>query len=488
MITRRQFTKGAAVSVFALGLPSCRSIPKPAPRSPNEEIRVAVAGIRSRGRSHINGFHNLPNVRVVALCDVDTQFLDREAKKFEERGETVDTTTEFRTLLDRSDVDVVASACPNHWHALQAVWACQAGKDVYLEKPVSHNVWEGGQIVAAARKYHRIVQTGTQSRSSHGIAEAIAWLRAGNLGKIEVARGLCYKPRKSIGKVKGEQKVPASVDYDLWTGPAPLKPLMRKNLHYDWHWVYDTGNGDVGNQGIHQMDLARWALGETKLPPAVMSVGGRLGYDDDGNTPNTQMVVHRYDSAPLIFEVRGMPRSKELQEASWNSGGMDDYMGARIGVIIHCEKGYLRIPNYSGAVAFTHDGEKIESWEGAKDHFANFIDVVRSRRLEDLNADIREGHLSSAMCHMGNVSHLLGGEAAPEEMRRELETHPAARETLDRLLTHLDANRVDVAKTPLTFGPWLEMDPETERFRGNNDANRLATREYREPFVVPERV
>ncbi|MCZ6598668.1 MAG: Gfo/Idh/MocA family oxidoreductase [Planctomycetota bacterium] len=484
-ITRRQFAQGSAVTLFALGLPSLAYARRPR-RSPNEEIRVAVAGIRSRGRNHINGFHSLPNVRVVALCDVDRAFLEKEARAFEERGEKVALEVDFRRILERDDVDVVSIATPNHWHSLQAIWACQAGKDVYLEKPVSHNVWEGGRIVAAARKYGRIVQTGTQARSSQGIAEAIAWLHAGNLGKIEVARGLCYKPRPSIGKVDGPQKPPATVDYDLWTGPAPLKPLMRARLHYDWHWVYDTGNGDVGNQGIHQMDLARWALGETELAPSVMSVGGRFGYDDDGNTPNTQMVVHGYARAPLIFEVRGLPRSKAKQAENWGAG-MDTYMGARIGVIVHCEKGHLLIPDYSQATAFDEAGEPIETWKGSSDHFANFIGAVRSRNVDDLSSDIREGHVSSALCHMGNVSHLLGTRMPRDEIAATMAENPAAAETYERFLAHLDANKIDLAKAKPVLGPTLALDPKSERF-GTEAANRLLARDYREPFVVPEKV
>ncbi|MEM7305337.1 MAG: Gfo/Idh/MocA family oxidoreductase [Planctomycetota bacterium] len=488
MLTRREFSKGTALAAFAMGAPV--PAPRRRRRSPGDEIRVAVAGIRSRGVAHINGFHRIEGVRVVALCDVDQQVLAREAKKFEDRDEKVDTEVDFRRLLDREDIDVMSFATPNHWHALQAVWSCQAGKDVYLEKPVSHNVWEGGQIVKAARAHGRLVQTGTQARSSHGIAEAMEWLQAGNLGEVQVARGLCYKPRQSIGKVDAEQQVPEHVDYDLWTGPAPMKPLGRRRLHYDWHWVFDTGNGDVGNQGIHQMDIARWALGKSELPRATFSIGGRLGYDDDGNTPNTQVVVHDYgqDEPKLVFEVRGLPREESLRSDGWGGGEMDRFLGARIGVIVHCKDGIMRFPNYSSAQAVSHDGEEIAAWNGAKDHFANFIDAVRSRKVEDLASDIREGHLSSAMCHMGNVSHLLGRPASAEEIGREIDGRAAAAESYGRMLAHLEANGIDLASTPLTLGPNLKMDPSTERFVDNEDAQRLAAREYRAPFEVPKEV
>ncbi len=477
-LTRRQFVRGSALGAAALSLPSWKSLSR---FGANEEIRVGIVGFRSRGMSLLNGLHGQEGVRVVALCDVDRHVLDREIQNFDKRNEKVDAVTDVRRLMERDDIDVIATATPNHWHALIAIWACQSGKDVYVEKPVSHNVWEGRQIVNAARKYNRIVQTGTQSRSSHAIAEAIQWLHAGNLGKIKVARGLCYKPRKSIGKVAGPQRVPKHIDYDLWVGPAPMTPLWRKQLHYDWHWDYATGNGDLGNQGIHQMDLCRWALGVDALSPRVMSVGGRFSYADDANTPNTQFVYHDYDEAPLIFEVRGLPKDAGEQTGKWS---MDRYRGIGIGCVIHCEGGELRIPNYSSAVALDKDGKEIQKWNGAKDHFVNFIDAVRSRKASDLNAEILEGHLSSALCHTGNISYLLGGQVSSEEMHEAMKSHAPAMETMERMAQHLEANGVDMKQMPPTIGPWLKMNPKTERFEGNEAANRLLRREYRQPYVV----
>src|SRR5438876_9852138 len=258
----------------------------------NGDIRCAVVGFHGRGQSHIQDLRGLKGVRLVALCDVDSKVLERGVASCESAGQKVQGYTDVRKLLENKDIDVVTFATPNHWHSLGSIWAVQAGKDVYVEKPVSHNVWEGRQLVNAARKYNRIVQAGTQSRSSHGIKEAIAWLKEGHLGKIRVARALCYKPRARIGKVSAPHDPPPSVDYDLWSGPAPKTPLMRTKLHYDWHWVWPTGNGDLGNQGIHQMDIARWFLSEPELSPRVFSIGGRLGYVDDGQTPNTQIIVH----------------------------------------------------------------------------------------------------------------------------------------------------------------------------------------------------
>ncbi len=485
-LSRRSFLGGAGATFFALSSPTSASA-RPRRRSPNEEVRVAVVGVRGRGRNHIDGLSRLPDVRVVALVDVDGRVLEREKQRFVERGERVDTYTDLRHALERDDIDAISVATPNHWHALQAIWACQAGKDVYLEKPVSHNIWEGGQIVRAARKYGRIVQTGTQSRSSSGIAEAIAWLQEGHLGKVLLARGLCYKPRASIGRVDAPQTVDPAIDYDLWTGPAPLHPLRRKQLHYDWHWDFETGCGDVGNQGIHQMDIARWALGEEGLPTHTISVGGRLGYLDDGDTPNTQVIFHHYESAPLLFEVRGLPHDARAQKEDWG-GRMDQHMGARIGVLVHCEGGYMRFPDYNQGVAFDNEGNELGRWKGSISHFANFIDAVRSRRVEDLNSDIREGHISSAMCHMGNVSHKLGVVRGREEVTAALQNNLAASEAWARMEAHLERNDVDLAETPLYLGAALELDPAREQFVGNEDARALERRDYREGFEVPDEV
>src|SRR6266511_698526 len=310
-LTRRSFLKRSLATSAALSLPARFWAQVP---GANDDLRVAVIGFNGQGKSHIHSLTGIKGVRIVALCDVDRTVLEREAKELEKEGKPIQTYTDVRKLLESKSIDAISTATPNHWHALISVWACQAGKDVYVEKPVSHNVWEGRKIVEAARKYKKIVQTGTQSRSSHAIKEAIEWVNAGNLGKITAARGLCYKPRVSIGKVDGPQPVPAGVDYDLWCGLAPTDPIRRKRFHYDWHWFWNYGCGDLGNQGIHQMDIARWFLGVNELSPRIVSLGGRLGYDDDGETANTQVIYHDYAKAPLIFEVRGLPRSSALNK------------------------------------------------------------------------------------------------------------------------------------------------------------------------------
>lgn len=485
--TRRTFLRvgsGAVASFAALGnfMPRTRTA-----MDSDDEIRIAVAGIRSRGRSHIEGFRKLANVRVVALCDVDSNVLDREVSQFEKRGEKVDGVADFRELLERKDLHAVSLATPNHWHALQTVWACEAGLDVYVEKPVSHGFHEGELMIEAARKNKRVVQTGTQSRSSQAIREAIEWMHAGNLGPIKLARGFCYKPRKSIGKVTGPQAIPEGLDYDLWTGPAPLTPLRRRNLHYDWHWDSATGNGDLGNQGVHQVDLCRWALGENGLPSDVLSVGGRLGYDDDGDTPNTQILWCRYPTAPMLFEVRGLPRDIKAQEEDWG-GRMDRYQGIGIGVVVECEGGRLHLPNYSSAEAFDLEGNSVRKWNGARNHFENFVAAVRSGNQDELSADIREGHLSAAPCHLGTVSHNLGRKASVSEIRDSLSNLPEVEEAFTRMIQHLESNQVDFGNGSLTFGRKLTAGRGTdlvESLGAAPNSEALLFRGGRGPFQFP---
>jgi predicted dehydrogenase len=482
-LTRRSFLKRSLATSAALSLPARFWAQVP---GANDDLRVAVIGFHGQGKSHIRSLTGIEGVRIVALCDVDRTVLEREAKEFEKEGKPIETYTDVRKLLENKSIDAISTATPNHWHALISVWACQAGKDVYVEKPVSHNVWEGRKIVEAARKYNRIVQGGTQSRSNGPLREAFAWLREGHIGKIKVARGLCYKRRESIGRANGPVKVPESVDFDLWCGPAPKVAPVRKQLHYDWHWFWATGNGDLGNQGIHQMDVCRWALGKEGLSSRVISVGGRLGYEDDGQTPNTQFAVHDFGDALLIFEVRGLPSHSRRPVGSENERQpvMDKYRGQDIGHVIECEGGYI-----AGIVAFDKDGKEMKKFKGSGDgHHANWIRAVRSRKPSDLNAEILETHLSSALCHTSNISYQLGRQSNPEEIKEALKSDSAAQETLARFEEHLARNNVDLKKTRATLGAFLKMDGKAERFVDNMKANELLTREYRKGFVVPERV
>ncbi|MBP7052633.1 MAG: Gfo/Idh/MocA family oxidoreductase [Phycisphaerae bacterium] len=474
-ISRRDFVRASAAAGLLSAVPFARV------QGANSDIRVAVVGIRNQGANHINWFRKIPGVRVVAICDADRSFLDREVKKFAERSEKVDTYVDVRKLLDDKDIDAVVTATPNHWHALVTVWACQAGKDVYVEKPVCHNLWEGRRMVEAARKYKRIVQGGTQRRSDEGLREALEYIRRGNLGKMRLVRSFIYVRRDSIGKVDGPQPVPESVDYNLWCGPAPMAPLMRKSLHYDWHWVWPTGNGDFGNNGIHYIDIGRWFVGANELAPRVLSLGGRFGYIDDGQTPNTQIVFYDYRPVPILFELRGLPHAK-------GDSAMDHLRGVRDGgVIVECENGY-----FAGGWAYDKDGKKIKQFrltEGAG-HHENFIEAVRSRNVADLHADVLEGHLSSSLCHMGNVSHRLGKEASRDEIVERMEGNKDLAESFERFQEHLLLNGVDLKQTLRVLGPWLTMDPKTETFTGEfaDEANKLDRGSYREPFVVPEQV
>jgi predicted dehydrogenase len=489
-LTRRNFILTSLSAGSALMTTPMSAFAKPFSRiiGANDEIRVAVVGLRGKGQHHVEQFHALPGVRVAALCDVDTEILNRELEKFKARNEKVDTYIDVRELLDDKNIDAVIIATPNHWHSLIGIWACQAGKDVYVEKPVSHNIWEGSKLVEAARKYKRIVQAGTQSRSDEGLQEVFDYIQKGNLGQIKVAYGLCYKRRDSIGKVNGPQPIPSSINYDLWTGPAPLIPLGRSRVHYDWHWVWDTGNGDIGNQGVHEMDQCRWVLGQNELPKRVMSFGGRFGYDDDGETANSQIAIFDYEPAPLIFEVQGLPDKK-------GDTAMGNFKGVRVGLVVICEEGYFAGGGGGGWI-YDNQGKKVRQFSGSggEGHHANFIKAMHSRNVKDLNADILEGHLSSALCHLGNIPYRLGQLSSPEELQETVKSQPEAQKSLDRFRNNLFSNWIDMDKDRATLGPSLEFDIEKNQFIGKGEysiarwANDLLTRPYREPYVVPENV
>jgi predicted dehydrogenase len=481
LFTRRDFLRDATLGAAALsaGLSAQAAAAEKASAkkkaAANDTLHVAVVGVKGRGMAHVGGFAGKLGCVITHVCDADTAVIGPAMKAVEKaQGQPPKFVQDFRKLLDDKSIDIISIATPNHWHALMAIWALQAGKDVYVEKPVSHNVSEGRKIVQAARKSLRICQTGTQCRSMPGMREAIDFVRSGGIGKVQVARGLCYKPRPSIGKVTGAQPIPATVDYDLWCGPAPKKPLLRKNLHYDWHWTWDYGNGDLGNQGIHQMDIARWGLGKNELARSVISVGGRFGYVDDGETANTQICVFDYGDSELIFEVRGLPTK--------------DLLGAKVGVIFYGTDGHVVIPSYDSGIAFDKNGAEIKRFRGGADHFANFVNAVRSRKAEELTADILEGHLSSALCHLGNISYRLGTEQPFSKKTKAFGDDKEAYEALARMEAHLKDNRVPLASTSYRLGRKLSVDPRTERFIDDSQADAMLTRQPRPPFVVPEKV
>jgi len=459
----------------AMATPAVKPLLAAQSKSPNERIGVAVIGTGGRGSAHAAAYAGRKDCVVRYLCDADlarAKSIERGVSE-RQRRDVMFVVQDMRKVFDDKWVDVVSIASCNHWHALAAIWAMQAGKDVYVEKPVSHNVSEGRRMVQVARKHKRICQGGTQYRS-HGSNKALVqYIREGKLGDVKLGFCMVRKGRGSIGP-PGNYLPPATVDYNLFCGPAPLAPVTRRRFHYDWHWFWDFGNGDLGNSGIHRVDIAQWALGVTGLGNAVMSYGGRVGYSDAGQTPNTQVTVHDFGDKSLVVEVRGLRTGKHL--------------GLTNGIVIEGTEGYVTSTQTSAAV-FDPKGKKIQDLSGASDdHFDNFLKAVRSRKADDLNAEIQKGHLSSALCHVGNISHRLGKPASPKEILAQLaarKIHDEVAETFDRNRKHMKDNGVDVEKTPLTLGPWLAIDAQREAFVDNRQANALLTRPYRKPFVVP---
>ncbi len=484
-VSRREFIRGSLCAGAAAVMPRSRVL------GANNDIRIAVVGLGSfvkiggKGRQDLRAFREIAGVRIAAICDCDANHVAPVLKECNQAGERVKVYKDVRELLDDSEIDAVSITTPNHWHSLMAIWACQAGKDVFVQKPASHNIFEGRRMVEAARKYERVVQAVHGPRSNGALEKSFEYVRRGKLGRVRYVHGVNYKPRMSIGRVGGPQPVPESCNYDLWCGPAPKKPLMRKYLHYDWHWDWSTGNGDLGNMGIHFLDSCRWALNKTELPEHVISIGGRFGYDDDGQTPNTLITMLDYEPAPIIFEVRGLPKNRSFHDKDWGRN-MDKYCGVQYGAVVHCENGYV----LDGA-AYDTKGDLIEKFESDRvDSKQNFIDVMRSRKTGELYTDALEGHLSCGLLHMANISYRTGRKAPSGQIRDIIRGDREFGSSFDRLLAHLDANGVDLAKTPATLGAMLRFDPRAERFVGPfaEEANELVSRNYRKPFVVPERV
>lgn len=476
--TRRQFLENsmlATAATVASGSLASQAHAK-ANRSPNETIRVAVLGVNGRGRSHINGFSKLENCEIAAVCDPDETvgYTKGVENVLNQTGKKPTYYQDLRRVMDDDSIDIVSIATPNHWHSLAAIWAMQAGKHVYVEKPVSHNIQEGRVMVDVARKENRLCQAGTQIRSAPGVIDGIKFMQEGGLGKLKVARALCYKRRNSIGKV-GSTPVPKGVDYDLWLGPTPLRSdVPRAKLHYDWHWQFEYGNGDLGNQGIHQMDVARWGIGSDLLADSVVSFGGRFGYKDDGTTPNTEMSIMEYGDQLLVFETRGLPTKQFYGEAVSN----------HIGNIFHCENGYMTC-GYSESVVFDLDGKEIKRFSGAGDHFGNLVSAVRNDRREDLKGEVYEGHVSSALCHLANISYRLGTSSNFDAAPKEIAANEYALDVFQRTISHLKDNDVDPSKVKFAMGPKLMVDTKSEKFIDNAAANAMRTREYRKGFEVP---
>lgn len=497
MITRRQFIKttGAALA-GGLGTVATGGCALAAPRGANESLQLAVVGVNGIGHAHVRSFSAVPGVRVVAICDVDDAAANRVASQRMPDGARVETFRDLRELFQRRDIDAVAIAMPNHWHALASIWACQAGKHVFVETPVSHSVWEGRQMVAAARKYDRVVRAALDHHSDLQRAAAYDFVRSGVIGKIEYARVIDYERRTSIGKVDGPQAIPAHIDYDLWTGPAPMRPLMREFLHFDWHWQWDTGGGPLTCNGARLLDEVRWAIGNSRTPRQVVAFGGRYGYVDDGETPNTLVAVFDCDGVPVIYEARGLSESRK-------SENMDAFRGETVagtpviaphdlpypntGCVLFCEGGYCL-----GNVIYDNEGQVVRRFEresGPSLH-EEFASAVRARGTGQRQADIAEGHVSATMCHIGNISYRCGETVSFERARATLSADEQATRALERMVAHLRDNGVDSEREALVVGPPLEFDHGEEQFVGpfSARANLLLKDAYRAPFVVADEV
>ncbi len=469
-VSRRRFLQTAGYAATAMTLRGQGGA--------NGQVRIGIIGCGIRGNGLASQFSELADVRIAAVCDPDTARMDKTAAKL---GSKPDRIRDYRQLLERKDIDAVIVASPNHWHALHTIHACQAGKDVYVEKPVSHDIWEGRQMAAAALRYSRIVQAGTQNRSDVGLIKAFDFIHRGNIGKITAIRGLCMQNREPIGKLATPLTPPATVDYNLWLGPAADEPIYRPQLHYDWHWVFNTGNGNIGNQGPHEMDLIRWVLGDPPMPAEVRSFGGRYAWNDAGTTPNMQAAWFDLAGVPVLFEVNDMRLRPDLNSPA-------NYKGIRVGVIVTCEGGEFRGGRGGGYVLAPDGKTRLAKFPGdaGAGHARNFIDAIRSRRAEDLRAPVGQAHQSAALSHLANVS-LQGGETMNlSDLRAALPDREDLREILDRQLAQLKHWNVDPRSTPCSLGAALTLDPATESLVSPDSCRKFYQPEYRKEFTVPE--
>ncbi|HEU0124041.1 MAG TPA: Gfo/Idh/MocA family oxidoreductase [Bryobacteraceae bacterium] len=410
----------------------------------NERVNVVLVGLGGRGLDHARAYAEVPAANIAGICDVSQAARERGAALVEKlTGRKPKEYKDMRAAFADKDVDAVSMATPNHWHALGAVWACQAGKDVYCEKPASHNLFEGRQMIAAARKYGRMVQVGAQSRSIAHKREAVEFLQKGGIGKVYLAKGLCYKRRKSIGKKPDQAAPPPGVDWDQFLGPAPLRPFNENRFLYNWHWFWDTGNGDIGNQGVHEMDVARWGLGKSGPPRSVYSFGGKFLYDDDQETPNTQSAVFDYGDALLEFEVRGLLSPEEGKLPFRNGNTIGNVFFGSEGLLVMDQMGYQVYKGESHTLVSDVKFKEPRAWDTTP-HVANFVQTVKSRKKDELNGEIAIGAGAAALCHMANISYRTG-------------------------------RKLTVDSTGLSFV-------------GDPEANRLTTRIYRKPYTVPEKV
>jgi predicted dehydrogenase len=407
-----------------------------------DRVAIGIVGVGGRGRDHIDEFSKTANCRITTLCDIDQAARERGQAMVEKlQGQKPAAYTDMRQMFADKSLDAVSIATPNHWHALATIWALQAGKHVYVEKPACYNVFEGRRMIEAAHKYQRLVQVGMQSRSNAHKQRAVKLLREGTIGEVYMAKALCFKRRRSIGH-KPDSPVPPGVDWDLFLGPAPMRPFNELRFKYNWHWFWDTGNGDIGNQGVHEIDIARWGLG-VDLPGAVSSTGGKYVYVDDQETPNTQLASFDYGGKELVFEVRGLLTGDE--------GGLPRMGNNVIGNLFYGSEGWMAVDAEGYQVYKGEKNEKVmdEKFQGPDvwstvPHMTNFIEAVRANDAKRLNAGVEDGVKSAALFQIANISYRL--------KRR------------------------------------LEFDPESWSFRHDSEADRMLTRDYRAPYIVPERV
>jgi predicted dehydrogenase len=482
--TRRTFLKQAAAASIATTFTIAGTKASGKVLGANDTVRIGVAGIHGRGQNHIKEWLGMKNVQLTYLIDPDSSLFDaRSATVKKGSGNTPKCVQDVRKALEDKELDAVSIATCNHWHSLITIWACQAGKDVYVEKPCSHNVFEGRKCVEAAKKYGRIVQHGTQSRGSQGWAQAAAAIASGKYGKLLVSKAYASKVRWSIGFKEVEQP-PKELDYNLWCGPAPLMPYHKNLVHYNWHWFWETGNGEIGNQGVHQMDIARWVIPGSKLPKSVVSLGGRWvdepKFKDQGVTPNMQLAVMDFGGPLLVFEVCGLNGKTIAPKGKKMSTKVDNEFYLTEGKII---KGKF-YPKGSDK------GESLPEVDMPKGGvFQNFIDCVRTRKAENLLAPITEAHFSAACCHLANISYRLGKEVPGSVEPQGLPDNEHVHDSWSTIKEYLpNTLGLEMAKTSYTMGKVLQFDPASEKFVGSDEANKLLTRDYRAPFVVPEQV
>jgi predicted dehydrogenase len=474
---RRTFLKRAAASGIAAAFAISGTKASGRVLGANDRVRIAVAGINGRGQAHITAYGEMRDVEIVWLVDPDSRlFASRTAAVQKLAGNTPQCVQDFRRVLDDKTLDAVSIVTPDHWHALLAVWACQAGKDVHVEKPCSHNIVEGRRIVEAARRYDRIVQHGTQRRSDPEWIRLTADVRSGKYGRLLRAYVYTYRPRESIG-VSNPQQPPAELDYNLWIGPAPTHPYRTNLVHYEWHWIWDFGSGEIGNLGTHQMDLARWAMPAGAAPRSVVSLGGRYGYQDQGQTPNTQLTAYDFGDLKLLCEQRGLVDRKAV----------------KVTVEFYTDQGVVKEGKFFPKGA--REGEPIEGAPvgGFADlgrlHFRNFIDCIRSRSREQLNGEILEGHRSALLAHLGNISYRLGEEVSFDQQPKAFGGDKPAGDAFDDMKRHLaDDAGLELTGTVYRLGRTLRFDAQTEKFVGDAEADQMLARPYQGPFVVPERV